>query len=305
MNDIFILSKFLLKTISKKIIPSILSSFGSFWLIIQLGAFFLGDESVLINGIKELWYIFLIIGVLTAVGLTKPRLTFECKLINRDVSIAIAIGNLFKQKGSLIIGSNTTFDTHISNELISGMSTQGQFTKLVYYGNETKLDNEISSELKDIQPEILLGNRIGKDKKYSIGTTVKLNQQNKNYYLVAIANINEHGVASSTYDDFKYALACLWFFIGKKGLKENIAIPIIGSGFSRLLQKRELIIKEIIRSFIAACSEATFCDKLTIVISPGDIERYNINIEELEEFILYICKYTEFSNNSDKIGNQI
>jgi len=305
MKETIILLEYFLKTISRRLVPSILSSFGSLWLIVQVGAFFLGDKSLFINGIKEHWYAFLIIGILIAIVLAKPSLSFERKLINRDISIEIAIGNLFNQKGSLIISSNTTFDTHISKDLISETSTQGQFTKIIYCGNESKLDNEISLELNNIQPEILLGNRRGKNKKYPIGTTVRLDHQNRIFYLLAIANINEYGVASSTYDDFRQALACLWYFIGKKGLKGNIAIPVIGSGFTRLPQKRELIIKEIIKSFIAACSEATFCDKLTIVITPKDISKHNINIEELKEFILYICKYTEFSNNSDKIGNHV
>jgi hypothetical protein len=41
-------------------------------------------------------------------------------------------------------------------------------------------------------------------------------------------------------------------FIDKRGLKESIAIPVIGSGPIRLTQTREEIIREIIKSFIAS-----------------------------------------------------
>jgi hypothetical protein len=300
---------FLLRHYSKNIwgnlFVSVLSSFGALWLFVEISYFFLSDESLFIIKVKDCWYIFVLLGLLVAIIIARPKFTFGYKLSNRDIIIEIAIGNLLKRDCSLIIGTNTTFDTHISNDLISDGSIQGQFTKLIYNGDESQLDKDISFELKDIQSEILNEKRTGKNRKYPIGTTVKLNRQKRNFYLLALANINEHGVASSTYDDFKHALACLWLFIGKKGLKENIAIPVIGSGFSRLIQKREIIIREIIRSFVAACSESTFCDKLTIVLNPSDIKKYNIDIGELENFIRYICEYTEFSNNSDKIGHQI
>lgn len=303
-ETVFLL-KYLLKIISRKLVPSILTSFGSLWLIVQIGEFLFGQTSPFIINIKEYWFIFLFLGLIIAVKIANPKFTFGCKLTNRDISIEITIGNLFKQKGALVISSNTTFDTHISKELIAEKSIQGQFTKQLYYGDETQLDNDISLALQGIQPEILSGSRIGKNKKYPIGTTVRLNPKDRTVYMFAIANINEHGVASSSYENLKQALAYLWLFIGNRGLKENIVIPVIGTGFSRLPQSREEIIREIIKSYIAACSESTFSDKLTIVISPTDIEKYKINLDELEQYIAHLCKYTIFSNNIDRNGQPI
>jgi hypothetical protein len=302
---IFPLKYFLKNIISRKLIPSILSSFGTLWLIVEIGTYFLGEASQIITRIKGCWFIFLVIGFFIAITRSRPKLTAEEKLNNRDISIAVTIGDLFKQNGALVISSNTTFDTHISKDGISEKSTQGQFTKRLYYGDEAQLDKDISFALQDIQPEILAGKRIGKNQKYPIGTTVKLNPKNQSVYMLAIANINEYGVASATYDDLKQALACLWLFIGSRGLKENIVIPLIGTGFARLPQSREEIIREIIKSYIAACSESTFSDKLTIVISPSDIERHKIHFNELEEYISHVCKYTVFSNNIEKNGQQI
>jgi hypothetical protein len=302
---VFPLKHFLKNIISGKLISSILSSFGSLWLIVEIGTYFLGETSAMIISIKKYWFVFLIIGFLIAIILSRPKFTIIGKLNKRDISIEVTIGNLFKQNGALVISSNTTFDTHVSKELISEKSIQGQFTRELYYGDETQLDKDIDFALQDIQPEILAEKRVGKNKKYPIGTTVKLNPKNQTVYMIAIAHINEYGVASSSYEDFKQALAYLWVFIGNRGLKENIAIPVIGTGFSRLLQSREEIIREIIKSYIAACSESTFSDKLTIVISPSDFEKHKINLDELEEYIAHLCKYTIFSNNSEKTGQQI
>jgi hypothetical protein len=304
-ETIFSLKYFLKNIINGKFISSILSSFGSLWLIVEIGTYFLGETSQIIISIKGGWFIFLIIGVFIATVLSRPKFTIEGKLNNRDVSIAVTIGNLFKQSGALVISSNTTFDTHISKDLISEKSIQGQFTKRLYFGDETQLDKDISFALQDVQPEILIKKRIGKNKKYPIGTTVRLNPKNQTVYMLAIANINEYGVASASYDDLKQALAYLWLFIGSRGLKEDIVIPVIGTGFSRLPQSREEIIREIIKSYLAACSESTFSDKLTIVISPSDVERHRIHFNELKEYISHVCKYTVFSNNTERNGQQI
>lgn len=296
---------YLLRKTCKRLFFSTLSVYGALWLVVQIITFPLGEDFPLINNIKEYWYVLLILGFMTAIIITKPKFTFGGILNKRDVRIEVTIGDIFKQDGSFIIGSNTTFDTHISKELISEKSIQGQLTKMFYYGNEEQLNNDISFKLQDIEPNILNENRIGKNKKYPIGTIVKLSPKNKTIYMVAIANINEYGVAKSTYDDLKKALANIWFFISKKGFKENLVIPVLGTGFSRLSQTREEIIREIIKSFIAACSESIFCDKLTIVLSPVDVERYKIDIEELEKFLLHMCKYTSFqNNNNERIGQE-
>jgi hypothetical protein len=304
-GEIIFSLKYLLKNISSKLISSILESFGSLWLIVQIAEFFLDKTSPFIVTVKKYWFVFLIIGFFIAVIKSRPKFTIGGKLNNRDISIEVTVGNFFKQKGALVISSNTTFDTHISRELISEKSIQGQFTKQLYYGNETQLDNDISHALQDIQPEILTGKRVGKDKKYPIGTTVRLNPKDQTVYMLAIANINEHGVASASYEDLKQALAYLWLFIGSRGLKENIVIPVIGTGFSRLPQSREEILREIIKSYIAACSESTFSDKLTVIISPIDVEKYKINLDELENYIIHLCKYTVFSTNAEKNGQEI
>jgi hypothetical protein len=304
-REIIFRPKYILKAVGRKLISSVLESFGSFWLIVQIAEFFLDKTSLFIVNVKKYWYIFLIAGLFVAIIKSKPKFIIGGKLNNRDISIEVTVGNLFKQNGALVISSNTTFDTRISKDLISEKSIQGQFTKLLYYRDEKQLDNDISHALQDVRPEILSGKRIGKDKKYPIGTTIRLNPKNQTVYMLAMANINEHGVASASYEDLKQALACLWLFIGGRGLKENIVIPVVGTGFARLPQSREEIIREIIKSYIAACSESTFSDKLTIVISSSDIEKNKISLDELEKYIVHLCKYTVFSNNTEKIGQQI
>jgi hypothetical protein len=291
--------------ISLKAIPTILeaflAAFGSLWLLVEIITYF-SETSRIPELLSGSWYLFLLAGLLIVVVQHIPTLSYGCKLNNRDTYIELVIGDLFKYEGDLIIGSNTTFDTRISHDLISEKSIQGQFTKK-YYGDGSKLDKEIITELQEITPEILSEKRIGNNKKYPIGTVVKLNPEvGRTAYMVAIAHINEYGTARGTIEELMQALPCLWTFISRRGLKGKIVMPIIGSGFARLSVPREKIVHEILKSFVAACSESTFCDRLTIVINPYDIDNNEINMDELEKYLYHTCKYAQFASNSQQTG---
>ena len=61
-------------------------------------------------------------------------------------------------------------------------------------------------------------------------------------------------------------------------------MPVLGSGFSRLPETREEIIREIVKSFVAACSSSRPTEGLTIVMPYGDFYNHGVNPEELERF---------------------
>ena len=249
------------------------------------------------DAIRNAWPWFGFVGLAVAAYQCRPCLAVSHKLNGRDVTIEIAIGDILSFPGALIIGSNTTFDTHISRELISERSVQGIFTKK-YYEGETQLDAELSASLGSISGQDLQGKRVGKTKKYPMGMCVRLNPKNRTAYLLAIADINEHGGASGSFNDLKESLAKLWESIGRRGAKESLVMPVLGTGFSRLPQPREEVIREIIQSFVAAYSESTFADKLTIVITPQDMAEYRISLDELGSFLQHMCRYTVFSSGN-------
>ena len=285
--------------ISIRAFSAVLSSFGALWLVVEITSFFFeGTEWP--NAIRHSWHWFGLVGVLIASWLCRPHIAVSHKLNGRDVTIEIAIGDLFSFPGALIIGSNTTFDTRISRELISEKSTQGIFTRK-FYGGETQLDSELSACLSDLPCETLQGKRVGKANKYTVGTCVRLNPKKHTSYFIAIADINEHGVACGTFDGLKESLAKLWVFIGSRGVKEPLVIPAIGTGFTRLKQTREEVVREIIKSFIAACSETTFADKLTIVIATQDIVKHHISLDDLGSFLRHECRYASFSRGNQEV----
>lgn len=286
-------------------LSAILSSFGALWLLVEMSAFFF-QNTQLPDVLRSFWFVFAAAGSMLAAVICRPKLSVSCRLTGRDTFIEIAVGDLFDFSGALIIGSNTTFDTHVSRQLISEKSVQGSFTRK-YYGDEAQLEAEIAKGLGDLRHQVLQGNRVGKSNRYPMGTVVRLSPKERTAYFVAIAHLNEHGAASSSFDNLKESLAKLWVFIGQCGPKETLVMPVLGTGFCRLPQPREEVVREIIQSFVAACAEVTFCDKLTIVLSPDDVEKHAIEFHELGLYLQHVTKYTCFNarNGSKAVGTPV
>ena len=93
-------------------------------------------------------------------------------------------------------------------------------------------------------------------------------------------------------EDLRAAMGGLWSFISESGGMERLRVPIIGTGYTRLTEQRSVIVRELLDSFIAACSERRFCESLTIIVAYQDYRKYNIDLEELGRYLAHICKYT-------------
>lgn len=284
--------------LSKKtlLVKSFFMALGFIWLIIAITTYFFSDLS---SQIKGYWWVCILMPSIWSIFDNRPTFSIHQRLIGRDVNIEICIGDIFLFEGAYIIGSNTTFDTEMTTGLISAKSIQGQFTE-EYYDDVKHLDVDLEDALKSEKYKIIISEKRGKKKEYAIGTVAKVENKTVEAYFLAIAVLNEHGVASSSFENIKVSLSCVWDYIANRGGGINpLVIPILGSGFSRIEVPRDQIIKEIIRSFIAACATKRFTEKLTIVIHPDDFRKYDLNLAELNEFLTYQCKYTEFKNQMD------
>lgn len=260
--------------------------------------------------ISGLWWLFLLLGALLAGWLCWPKLHTECSLDGRDVSIEIRIGDLFRTPGSLIVGTNTTFDTRIGPGMIEEASVQGQFTRR-HYGTPEALDVVLNDALKreqalsQIDIKHLTDGRSGKTERYPIGTTVRLEPKGAIAYLFAMADMTTHFTAVTTPNDVSTSLAKLWNYIGDRGTQSVLASPVIGSKYGQMTLTREKLIQIMIGSFIAACSWRTFCERLIIVVSDADARRYKIDMKSLEAYLQHVCKYADREDHTPAVGTPV
>jgi hypothetical protein len=270
----------------KIILSELLHVFGALWLSVNILSFY-GNVDLSIK-IKSLWWVFLLIGIIIIIIRLVPKKKFKFPISERDCRVEVVIGDLFKQEGSIIAGTNTSFE--VDPQIISPKSIQGQFCEK-YYKDTTALKSLINSKFTSFPVDF--------------GTTLKIKGTGKTGYFCALAKLNSSNVAISNFQNLQISLGGLWDYLSSNSEKETINIPIIGSGFSRLKEKREVIAKEIIRSFIASISDNCFCDCLRIIISPSDIKSHTFDIEEFLKFVGYATQFASLKPISQGTGQEL
>jgi hypothetical protein len=276
-----------------KAVRSSLEALGALWLFIEVVSFFSQNAATTLKG---QWLPIIAISLSWAIWANRPIHQVSYRLNGRDVIIEIRVGDIFKMQGSIVVPTNRTFDTELSPNLISLRSIQGAFTKK-YYDNTAHLNHDIESALEGVDFEEECTEKIGKKRLYAVGTCIKLAIQGVTSYWLAIAKLNNHGRAQGTVEDIRTSLPVLWDYVSEMGDYGTVLIPVIGSGYSRIVKSREEIIREILKSFVAACAARKPCEKLAIVVSTSDYYDYAMSLDELGGYLLHLCKYTIFEDN--------
>lgn len=273
---------------------ALFAALGFFWLLTEIAAFIVESWKV---QLQALWAYFLAISAAYTIWRRRPVMAVCERLNGSDIRIEIRIADILTLDTALVVSTNTSFDTAVNERLISARSLQGEFTR-TWYDKSEHLDADLNVAL---QSEQAVSNRDsnvgGKQALYRIGTVAMVAPKGKTTYLLAISDLNADGVARSSYENVKEALAALWSYVSSKGRFEPLAIPILGTGHGRINVPRDAVIREIIKSFVAACSERKFTSMLTVVISPSDYHTHELDIHDLGEFLRHVCRYTEVSSS--------
>lgn len=289
--------------LQSRALAAFLEALGVLWLLLEIADFFFPDlKAYTATHIPNVRWAFF--GLCLAFALWKawPRSSLIRRLNGRDVQIEIRIGDMFSMSGALIIPTNTTFDTQVSPEIISERSVQGQFTRQ-YYDSIPHLDTDIAAKITSdgYNGQQDAAKTFGKQTRYPIGTVIKIAPKQRPAYLVATAEFNTHPtVRNGKFTDVMDSLGKLWAYISDKGGREELVIPLFGTGFSRVPVQRKEVVQEIIKSFIAACATKVFTEKLTIAIHPADYQTHELDLVDLERYLDYTCTYTRFKSSEDK-----
>ena len=245
------------------------------------------------------WWLLVSPAVVSAAWAYWPILSVRCRLHGRDVWMEIRVDDILNVEGAIVVSTNSTFETRISDGSISRQSLQGQYTEKYYKNREQDLARDLRASLRGVEPLPLRDDQPRNQPEYDIGTVATVRRGDRTAYMVAVATLDEHGTARSSRDSILQALVRLWHYIGQRGELEPLAVPVVGTGRSRVLIQREEVIREIIDSFVAASSEKRFCDELVVVISGEDYHKYQIDLQELGSYLHHLCRYTRLMRGTD------
>lgn len=277
------------------------AALGLLWLLTEILSYF---SSEIEKFLRSQGILFGLLAIAWALYSSRPKSSFEYQLSGRDVLIEIRIGNAFDMPGALVVPTNTSFENSLGGKIPKAASVQGGFIRAYCDGGIEHLNNDIEKNLARSRYEWResADGGSGNRKQYEAGTVVHLRRQERLFYLLALTHINAHGLAVPTEKGIDEILARLWYYISEKGETGEIVIPVIGTGHGRIAEQREEVIKSIVRSFIASCTDTAYCKKLTVAVLPSDVSKYDIDVPVLAKFLENACRFVDFDRGG---GNAI
>ena len=290
----------------QNIIKDFFVGIGFLWLITEVSSFFFED---FINSIKTnygvcLFGSFLLISLFFSVIKNLPKSSFKIKIRNKDSWIKLKIGDAFKNEGSLIIPINNDLDSYLNGNLAKAKSLHNKLINDYFDNDYKKLDELINTKI------------IGKVKPFEIGSVIEIEKnlkrffkvENKRFYLLVNTKKQENHRVNSTIDDFMISINKLWDFLSKDTTKgESITIPLINTQHGRNAElTREVVIKQIIDTFIDSSKYSSICEELIITIHPSDIEKGNLDFDKLCEYLSFQAQnYKVIKFDTKTIGQEI
>ncbi len=229
-----------------------------------------------------------IIAVAYGIARAWPQRRVSRRFGQPDITVVVKTGDLFEQDAHLVIGFNDVFDSDTTNgTIISPTSVQGQFLEHVYANDSNRLDADLTEALhgvRTVATERRSTKRLGKLKRYPIGTVAVLGGSSHRFFCLAYSKMQNNLIAKSTVNYLWESLSSLWEAVFLQGQRGAVAIPIVGSELARInCLDRESLLRMILLSFVARSREEPVCKELIIVIHPRDF--VHINMLEVAAFL--------------------
>ena len=205
------------------------------------------------------WLVFFIVNAF----LTIKKERFEIIKSNNGHSLYVQYGNVFNKKEvftpgkprNIVIPVNRCFDMHLDNQIVSVETLHGKMLNRLYASKtytESSLNLLLEEKLKNIEFEqvTMQEKPIGKQKRYPVGTCVKIPGMDKeNYLLVALSSFDEEEHARTSMAEYSVALQKMIESCNDESQGYPIVVPIVGAGLSRIKKNQYDILRYMISLF--------------------------------------------------------
>ncbi len=231
---------------------------------------------------KEFFFVFF--GVLVVIFLflyykANVLKILELKINNNKVIIrmpANIFDNAENNNSLIVIPVNEYFDTMLGKGIISEGSIHGQFIKSKYKDNIVELTTLVDEKLINIKNEINPNRNIERNKKYTLGTTINLDN---GYVLTALSHFDENNCAKLSKNQYLNFLNIFWDELIKvyQGEK-NIIIPLFGSGITRMDNKitGQDFLEQILNSIKMSNIKLARGSRITILIHEDSVDEIDL-----------------------------
>lgn len=230
----------------------------SFFNIIIFNTFIPAGINIILNRVLAFLIILVVVALFRWIYLQNRTCV---TLKEHNYIIEIKYGNLFEEEGSKkVIPFDECFTTRVGNppDGINPISVCGQYLEKYPIDDMQKLiDN---ANLKPVRGKSAFRNQ----SRYKSGSLIPC----EDYLLMAFAKLDEHGAAIMSHDEFLECLFKLWKEIEIHYGQNDVCIPILGSGVTRMhdssLTQQELL-NIIIASYKITSHKIKYPYKLKII----------------------------------------
>ena len=208
--------------------------------------------------------------------------SYKLKQIQIDlcgVCVTIMFGDLFSENGNKVISCNEYFDSTVDDVLISSNTLNG-YVLNTYINDITDFDEKIKNDSGCKANIVGLNSNktLGKQIIYKLGTCFKYDQ----FIFVAFTKFTDSYQAYLNLPDYYFTLANFWTELNRVYNGEDVVIPLMGSGITRLENNsitKEQQLQILIDSLKYSNLSFAHNSKITIVLSENlknQIRLFNI-----------------------------
>ncbi len=187
--------------------------------------------------------------------------------LGNDRIVVVEYDDLFSKQGVVVIPFNRFFDTVVNDEILNEQSVVGQFIKNCFAGNLDELDRQISLSLNNVAYDHTI-DKPGKKFAYPIGTVVKVQKGANYYFCVAQTDVDSALKSECDIEMLHKTVVEILKFVDKEANGQNVYMPLLGAGFSRLNKEKQVILEYVVS--ILKTADIPFQSKLHIVLREAE-----------------------------------
>jgi hypothetical protein len=246
-----------------------------------LVAFIASPDKSNLSGLCIILYAIVIVVICVAYGIFMTKDIKKIDLyIHPKLSVIVKFGDLFSQKGVVVIPVNEYFDTIVDDKIIAHKTIHGIFIDTYFKDRLPELDSKISSSLDGISFKSVI-RKTGKQKIYDLGTCADVEDGQNIYVLVAVTHFDENDKAFVSVEELRNVYMKLFDHLEKMANSRPVYLPLIGAGQSKVPKSPQRLLL-----FMLNCWEFFKCFSMPAgvnIILHSSI-RCKINLLQIEEY---------------------